>query len=498
MRVDLFIFICRRYDEITNQLSETPPSTEGLVQLQAYLRDVNNSLVYKLKTDVEEAAERVNFLLDCAIMPAEDLKLHSTLFFWPEHVNTVLDIATNRLGGLRDSAEEDLRSRVTQLEQRLSSSADKIEQMKKRELISQEEMAKAKQFLDDFQTEIDAFTDEANRINQEEALLQWELTCFLQLHDLRRLMDPYDKLWRTAYNFDTKNRSWLQSPYHQLNALEIENEISDMFKVIHKLTKTLVDQPGPSKVAQKIKSKLEKFQVFLPIIQVVCNPGIQARHWDQMSDIIGYDIKPRPDTNLITFLEFNLKDSLQQLEEVASAASREHQLETTMLRMKEEWNSMRFELLPYRDTAVYILSAVDDIQVLLDDHIIKAQTMRGSPYIKPFEKDMKIWEDKLVSMNDILDVWLKVQATWLYLEPIFSSEDILAQMPEEGRKFGVVDVLWRELMTESVRNPNCLVATDQRDMLRRLMDAHLLLEEIQKGLNDYLEKKRLYFPRYFY
>ena len=91
-----------------------------------------------------------------------------------------------------------------------------------------------------------------------------------------------------------------------------------------------------------------------------------------------------------------------------------------------------------------------------------------------------------------------MQATWLYLEPIFSSEDILAQMPEEGRKFGVVDVLWREIMGEAAKNPSCLVATGQRDMLRRLTDGNYLLEDIQKGLNDYLEKKRLFFPRFFF
>ena len=164
--------------------------------------------------------------------------------------------------------------------------------------------------------------------------------------------------------------------------------------------------------------------------------------------------------------------------------------------MREEWEPVNFNLVEYRE-GVFILAGIDEIQTLLDDQIVKTQTMRGSPFIKPIEEETKdrartlcrifcenrrifrawkkAWEQKLHRIEDTLDEWLVVQSQWLYLEPIFSSADIMAQMPEEGRMFQQVDRTWHEVMGFTQKDTNVLVATSMPNLLEKLRDAVALL-----------------------
>jgi len=84
------------------------------------------------------------------------------------------------------------------------------------------------------------------------------------------------------------------------------------------------------------------------------------------------------------------------------------------------------------------LSGLDSIQALLDDHFIKTISIRGSAFVKPIESEVKEWFDKVNRMNMTLEEWASVQMRCLYLMPIFSSKDIVAQMPEEGSLFNVM------------------------------------------------------------
>ena len=88
------------------------------------------------------------------------------------------------------------------------------------------------------------------------------------------------------------------------------------------------------------------------------------------------------------------------------------------------------------------------VQTLLDDHLIRTQSMKGSVYARPFEAKINSWEEWLMTAQELMELWLKVQSAWMYLEPVFGAEDIMNQMPGEGQMFTVVNQHWHKLMKE--------------------------------------------------
>jgi dynein heavy chain len=86
----------------------------------------------------------------------------------------------------------------------------------------------------------------------------------------------------------------------------------------------------------------------------------------------------------------------------------------------------------------------------------------------------------------------------MYLEPVFSSDDIINQMPVEGQKFKEVNTAWHALMVKIDSDPAALTVTKISDLGSILKAANEKLERVQKGLKDYLESKMVLFPRFYF
>jgi dynein heavy chain len=123
----------------------------------------------------------------------------------------------------------------------------------------------------------------------------------------------------------------------------------------------------------------------MPIVKTLGNPGMKMRHWDQVSAIAGIIIKVDVTLTLGKILAMNLDAYVDQFELISEAATKENALEKAIEKMYQEWVDLAFTVNLYKDTGTYVIAGVDEIQLLLDDHIVKSVTIKNSPYIAPFE-----------------------------------------------------------------------------------------------------------------
>ena len=97
----------------------------------------------------------------------------------------------------------------------------------------------------------------------------------------------------------------------------------------------------------------------------------------------------------------------------------------------------------------------------------------------------------MIISQDMLDNWLKCQSTWLYLEPIFSSDDIVKQMPEEGEKFRQVDSAWRAIQQSTHERPNAIEIAQDVERLDKLVRFRSMLRQCIFGLGGNCDRHSL-------
>ncbi|CAF0983043.1 unnamed protein product [Adineta steineri] len=316
--------------------------------------------------------------------------------------------------------------------------------------------------------------------------LYTELTDIEQDINLRKL------LWESQQNWTKLYREWTNTVLDAIDIDLLQKEVSKFTQNIYILEKAL----PPNDIIPKLKERLIEFKASMPIILALRNPNMKKRHFDRLRVLIGKDIIDDEYLKLNKLLRPDILQLIDKITDVSSLASNETALETMLNKIIERWRLLDFRLLPHAGKDTFIIVGYEDILQQLEESQITMSTIKSSKYINPIRQLVDEWDKRLTLLSKTIDEWITCQRRWLYLEQIFSTPDI--QLTQETKIFSQVDKQWKELMRRTEQLPNALKSATQPGTLELLQTNNLQMEKIQRALEDYLETKRLAFPRLFF
>ncbi|XP_060531534.1 dynein axonemal heavy chain 1-like [Cylas formicarius] len=340
-------------------------------------------------------------------------------------------------------------------------------------------------------------------LNQRQKLFGVPVIPFDTLNKLIKEFELYKILWTTAsgifLNYWMRSYEiWMDNPIMNIDADVIEGSVSDMYKIAVRLIRIFSDIEAVQNVAIEIRNQIDNFKPLIPLLMSLRNPGMRQRHWDKISEETGIQLVWTPTTTFHEVLDLGVESFSKQIREIAEVASKEYAIEQTLDKMMLEWQNNLLEISPYKATGTYIMKVSEEIQQMLDDHIVLTQQISFSPFKGPFEDRISEWEEKLKVTSEVIEEWIDVQKQWMYMEPIFTSEDIIKQLPIESKKYRFMERTWRRIMRNAVELPIIIEYCADRKLLESLRNANHVLQIVQKGLSEYLETKRVTFPRLYF
>ena len=350
-------------------------------------------------------------------------------------------------------------------------------------------------YMEDLTAKVAAQEREAKRIARYQNLFGVQETEFENLKEVAEDIALKRSMWEGDREFDESVEVWSQTVFDKIDVPAMEDKVQKFSKLTVKLERGL----PPNKFVPMFKDKVEDYKNLLPVILALLNQSMKTRHWDKVQELIGAPIVRDDEFTLQKILDLKAPAHGEAIGAISTEATQEQALEELLQKVTHKWADVCFQVLAYKESKdTFILGGIEEIMTALEDSMVTMSTIMSSRFVKGIREEVEKVEGQLSLFSETLDEWLNVQKNWMYLETIFSAPDIQRQLPTEAKAFFAVDKQFRDIMRKTRENDNALRAGTTPGYLATFQQANESLEHIQKNLEDYLETKRMAFPRFYF
>lgn len=119
-----------------------------------------------------------------------------------------------------------------------------------------------------------------------------------------------------------------------------------------------------------MKKNIDDFKPYVPLAVALRKEGMKERHWDQISEKVGFDIRPVEGFNLTSVINAGMLKNIEICEEVGERAYKEFHIEKSLGKMMNDWKDQNFMLPQFKTTTTNYIAGFDDAMTMLDEHIV--------------------------------------------------------------------------------------------------------------------------------
>ncbi|KAF6298410.1 dynein axonemal heavy chain 17 [Rhinolophus ferrumequinum] len=330
---------------------------------------------------------------------------------------------------------------------------------------------------------------------QSGSLFEVPVPDYKQLKACRKEVCLLKELWDMIIMVNTSIDDWKTTKWKDINVEQMDIDCKKFAKDMRSLDKEMKTWDAFLGLDNTVKNMITS----LHAVSELQNPAIRERHWQQLMQATQVKFNMSEDTTLADLLQLNLHKYEDEVQNIVDKAVKESGMEKVLKALDSTWSTMVFEHEPHPRTGTMLLKSDEVLVETLEDNQVQLQNLMISKYLSHFLKEVTSWQQKLSTADSVISIWFEVQRTWSHLESIFiGSEDIRTQLPEDSRSFDDIDVEFKALMADAVKTPNVVEATNKPGLYDKLENMKKRLAVCEKALAEYLETKRLAFPRFYF
>ncbi|GAB1597647.1 dynein beta chain, ciliary isoform X1, partial [Argonauta hians] len=375
-----------------------------------------------------------------------------------------------------------------------------VKQLKYREVFCKTEIFSYKcenvyDIIDVLHQEVSYLEKEMESIQASGSLFEVSIPDFKQLKLCRKELRQLKHLWDYIEIVCSCIAEWRCTLWKDINVDSMEMACKIFAKDIKMMDKELRAWDVYNGVENNVKNIITSLRA----IGDLQSPAIRNRHWKQLMAATQVVIIMDEETTLADLMSLNLHNYEEEVKNIVDKAVKETSMEKFLKDINETWAVQAFEHTKHGRTGLTQLSASEELIEILEDNQAQLQNMLTSKYIAFFQTEVSTWQKLLSNIDQTLQIWMEVQRTWSHLESIFiESEDIRRQLPKDCERFDKIDFDFKQMVSEVTVTTNVIKSLDIPDLFTRLEKIQGELVKCEKALAEYLETKRLAFPRFYF